>query len=221
MIRTRVERVSDDDDSAFDRNGLLKDGRTARFTMMMHDADSVGRAIAEDRARATVHDGSGGGELALHRPGYRYVGNAVASERAKLASYDAMCRDMCDAWRRDAQPSYGPYEARREGESCTIDGQPGKLERSEDGRSMICRPSRSDAAADARHRIKTVHRDPAGREVGTSTYEFEYEPPDDDDHRDRGEDSVPRSMSAADSWQIRSEAWHRMLDEQAEAWRPK
>jgi hypothetical protein len=35
-------------------------------------------------------------------------------------------------------------------------------------------------------------------------------------------DSVPpRMIDADESWRIRSEAWHRMLDEQAEAWRPK
>jgi hypothetical protein len=217
-------RDIDDDDSPFDREGLLKDGRTARFTMMMHDADSVGRAIAEDRARATVHDGSGGGELALHRPGYRYVGDAVAAEREKLAAYDQACADLSNAWRRDAQPSGAYPLSAGEGTVCTRDGRAGHLRRNDSGDWLECvpdKPSGEDSAADARHKTRVTHRDPMGRELGSSTFEYSVEP-DDDDRRDRGEDSVPpRSMSAADSWQIRSEAWHRMLDEQAEAWRPK
>jgi hypothetical protein len=70
----------EDDDSPFDRNGVLKDGHTARVSMLMRDARDA-RVI----------------DAGLHRPGYR-VGDADMRD-AKQRAYDAYAFDVENAWR--------------------------------------------------------------------------------------------------------------------------
>ena len=62
-----------------------------------------------------------------------------------------MIADTANRWRRgpqqqyDARPpvgSYGPFEARRIGEACTLDGQPGTLVASADNKWLLCQPTR-------------------------------------------------------------------------------
>jgi hypothetical protein len=84
------------DDDAFetvlDRHGrpvrVLKDRRTARVTMMMHDANSVGRAVAADRVCAVISDGRDT-PYALNRPGNRFSDSTdtSAAEQAQPARF--------------------------------------------------------------------------------------------------------------------------------------
>jgi hypothetical protein len=96
----------DDDDDAFDENGLLKDGHKTRISLMMRDADalsSVQRAVAEDAVarRFGLRDSS-----ELYAPGPRYC-DAAGLER-KAEAYRQMCTELQDAWKT---PSAAPAAA--------------------------------------------------------------------------------------------------------------
>jgi hypothetical protein len=90
-------------DDAFDENGLLKDGKSVRVTMMMRDGMTP--------SPVTVVDAFGNDGLALHQPGYRYLSAApMTADHAVLATRDAMrdearadyIRRTCDAWKGGA-----------------------------------------------------------------------------------------------------------------------
>jgi hypothetical protein len=64
--QTKMTRQRDDDErfrDAFDKHGILKDGKAVRYRTAMMDSASVPK-------RDTVTDASGG-TSGLHRPGYR------------------------------------------------------------------------------------------------------------------------------------------------------
>jgi hypothetical protein len=79
------QRHINDDDDLFDENGILKDGRALRVSMMMDSMSPLQRAIATDPemrcardaittdAPAVVTDAFGDSGLALHKPGSRYL----------------------------------------------------------------------------------------------------------------------------------------------------
>jgi hypothetical protein len=148
----------DDDDDLFEtiigHDGkpvrVLRDGR--RWRVPLTFLDGVQRAIAlNGRARVRAADND---LLSLHRPGARFLADDTVTDAAAIA-YDEMKREQANAWRRgpqqqyDAGPpvgSYGPFEARRIGQPCTVDGQPGTLVASADGKWLLCqRSSRSGA----------------------------------------------------------------------------
>jgi hypothetical protein len=79
----RPQHRYDDDDSPFDRFGVLKDGHTATVSMMMRDS-------SQRDARVTD---------ALHRPGFR-TGDADMRD-AKQQAYDAYETEVTNAWRGD------------------------------------------------------------------------------------------------------------------------
>jgi hypothetical protein len=74
-----MRRYEEDDDSPFDRNGILKDGRKATWGMMAMDQ------------RVSVIDAG------QHRPGFR-VGDADMRD-AKQQARDAYEKDLVNAWR--------------------------------------------------------------------------------------------------------------------------
>src|SRR5262249_38184291 len=92
----------DDDDSPFDANGLLKDGRSVRISMQMRDHalgdqrrgrrvkyDPAGRLVSweeeeTDDAMPLLDDGRGG--RCGHRPGY-LVASDTAARNAKARAY--------------------------------------------------------------------------------------------------------------------------------------
>ena len=90
-------RLEDDDDSPFDKRGVLKDGRSIRTPMYLMDATQ--RGVREHFQQVT--DGSGD-SAGLHRPGPRYIADAAMRD-AKQAAYDAYLHDVTNAW-RGSQP---------------------------------------------------------------------------------------------------------------------
>jgi hypothetical protein len=104
---------SADDDSPFDHNGLLKDGRTARIRMTARDSGTVRGAIAADRQRI-----SDGNPHALHRPGNRVLADAPAYD-AVAAAYEDAGRLQAQAWKR------GPGGARLDAGPPVADSTPG------------------------------------------------------------------------------------------------
>jgi hypothetical protein len=101
----------DDGDSAFDENGLLKDGRRIRVSMMMRDSGSdVQRAVAEDavaRRFGLRH------AFELHQPGPRYCTDAAANDLREQA-YQEMCDSMSNAWRTPSAPLASPAAGARD-----------------------------------------------------------------------------------------------------------
>jgi hypothetical protein len=147
-------RNFDEDDSALDEHGVLRDQHSARVPLMMRDAASVTpvqRAIAADSAvhwrdaadahfgravKVTAGDGSTRG---LHKPGFRVDRRVATDERAEC--YRLYDEEIGRAYKRDAGPpgSY-PYSAGAEGGACTVDGQAGRLVRQ--GDVLVCQPVR-------------------------------------------------------------------------------
>jgi hypothetical protein len=125
-----------DDDSVFDENGLLKDGRRMRVSVMMRDsASDVQRAVAEDavaRRFGLRH------ALDLHQPGPRFCTDAAANAECARA-YAEMCDEMQNAWRTPAADAGGP-RCQKPGDQCTINGAPGHL-----NERLECVPDRQDA----------------------------------------------------------------------------
>ena len=90
----------DDDDSPFDRNGLLKDGRTTRVSMMARDGLSdVQRAIMADKATRQFDDSG-----CRHRLGPAVLTDQAGRER-KAKAYAAMCAELQDAWKTPSSPA--------------------------------------------------------------------------------------------------------------------
>ena len=99
----------DDDDDAFDANGLLRDGHTTRVPLMMRDGMSpVQRAIMEDKVRRGFDDSQ-----ARHRPGPVFT-DAAALER-KAEAYRQMCDDLQNAWRTPAADDAADRRRTRKG----------------------------------------------------------------------------------------------------------
>jgi hypothetical protein len=142
----------DDDDNPFDENGILKDGRTYRVSLM----DSA-------RAHGFVMDHSPSGPFCVvdHRPGgpwvvdHRRAPSNAEMQDAKQTLADAYrAYDEADAnaWRN---PANGPRLQRDDipagayplsaGENgrCTINGQDGRLVRK--GNWLVCEPTRRGA----------------------------------------------------------------------------
>lgn len=91
----------DDDDSPFDRNGLLKDRRTARVSMMMRDGmTDVQRSVAadSDARRFGLRDAAD-----LYAPGPRYCTDQAALD-AKRRAYEDAKAEATTAWQRKPPP---------------------------------------------------------------------------------------------------------------------
>ena len=101
-----------DDDDNLDENGLLKDGRSVRISMMMRDSadglTDLQRSVRDHFAPARVVDAFGDAGAGLHRPGSRYlVAGPGTVDHAKQAMADHMRReardqhiaDLRDAWK--------------------------------------------------------------------------------------------------------------------------
>lgn len=122
-------------DDAFDRDGILKDGKSIRVSM---------------RDRATVKRIAADG----NRPGWRISDNGVDQEakRTACASYND---DLVNSWRT---PITGFGEqgtiGQREGDICTRDGRAGVLRANSDGQ-LFCDTTRkrADAAPEGGDRV--------------------------------------------------------------------
>ena len=89
----------DDDESPFDRNGLLKDGRTTRVSMMARDGLSdVQRTIMADKA-ARQFDDSG----CRHQLGLRYLPTRLGASARQSLRCDV--RRTPDAWKTPSSPA--------------------------------------------------------------------------------------------------------------------
>jgi hypothetical protein len=134
-------RHIDDDDSPYDANGLLKDGRRVRISMQMRDA-----ALRD----LPLHDGRG--NRCGHRPGFLIANDATARD-ARLRAYHDYTRDLENAYKNPPTGfgSKGP-RGQQEGDICTINGAPGHLEMR--GGALVCVPDRRsdqlDPASDRR-----------------------------------------------------------------------
>ena len=97
----------DDDDSPFDANGILKDGRSVRFPVTMADAWQEDMIQSLHQKRGQVIDGAGS------RPGYRIAKPKTtdsASRAANQARYDKILDEALER-RRTTQPvMYSTYE---------------------------------------------------------------------------------------------------------------
>jgi hypothetical protein len=101
-------RLEDDDDSPFDKRGVLKDGRSIRTPMFL--MDTTQRAIATH-----LHDGHGNRDLVGHRPGH-VVSDASNANDARDAAYRLYDEQLTNAWRT------GGVEGREGAENsiCTV-----------------------------------------------------------------------------------------------------
>jgi hypothetical protein len=88
----RHQRRIDDEDDAFDENGVLKDGHRVRVPLMM--MDGMQRDV---RDHVRIHDGHGNRDIVGHRPGF-LVSDARAND-ARAETYDAYNRELVNAWR--------------------------------------------------------------------------------------------------------------------------
>ena len=149
----------ENEDSAFDRRGLLKDGRSTRIPLYLKDGSPNPHLSPVQRSIAATHqplvvDGSSKPN-AMHRPGFRYLADAnrrAINDAVKNEAYQEVDRRDANAWKgatnrtnlRDAQ----------EGDPCTVRGpeypedfgSPGTLQMGSDG--LVCVPD--DSQQDAR-----------------------------------------------------------------------
>lgn len=96
MVTATRKTDLDDDDDAFDANGVCKDGRGVRVSAMILDSRRV--ALTDDEARD-------------HQPHFGRPSDAVLDARKQAR--DAYVRRTCEAWRtagrvqskQDADPS--------------------------------------------------------------------------------------------------------------------
>jgi hypothetical protein len=141
-----MTRHEDDEDSLFDRNGILRDGAVTRVRLMMRDGAINPRLTPAQRAKAAqqtedavaarfgLTDG-----LQLHKPGFRRVTDSAALERVRQA-YNDVDAAAANAWRSDAS---GSFRGQQAGDLCTVNGAPGHL-----NDKLECVPDRrQDAAA--------------------------------------------------------------------------
>ena len=114
MTRRR-HNEDDDEDTPFDADGILKDGRSARVALFMRDSMSpLQRAVMQDAqeagrdrilsnamdARTQVVDAFGNGGLALQRPGPRYLSSPEHSTRDEIErAYREREQQDSNAWR--------------------------------------------------------------------------------------------------------------------------
>jgi hypothetical protein len=113
-----MRTLNDDEDDAFDEDGLLKDGHVGRVPLMMKD--SWQRDMNEDfRSKNHPHvTDASGGTTGLHRPGYR-VANTITRDQSHYDDYDA---ELEGAWKnippdppaRDAAPTRDTMTTREE-----------------------------------------------------------------------------------------------------------
>jgi hypothetical protein len=210
------------EDEALDHNGIIRDGVTARTSLMMRDG--INPALtALQRSVASRHQLSDQ-EVASCRPGFRYPrsgSRAAADRQALVRLYDALDAELSQAYR--TPPSFGSDPritgagshgaiGQREGDVCTVRGpefaasfgQPGHL-RMHHGK-LVCVPdnvrdishSRSDAKARRRSRID--------------------DPDEDEDDDDDGDDRTVAQASA--DHQARMQLIYDELDsELREKWR--
>ena len=96
MIR-RQHNKDDDDESPFDADGILKDGRSARVALFMRDSMSpLQRAVMDDAyetgrdrvlrdaSASLITDAFGDTGAGLHRPGYRLQPSERSTELARM-----------------------------------------------------------------------------------------------------------------------------------------
>jgi hypothetical protein len=154
-------RTDDDDDpnSPFDRNGVLKDGRSVRVPTHLRDGRSVvsvGNNSLTDAQRVA---------LSSCRPGYRFVADATTRNERKAWADDAYAEvehRNANAWRNPSKGlgargqnndsnGNGRFGSQgNEGDSCTVRGEqypdyfgaPGTLQRR--GGKMVCVPNDAD-----------------------------------------------------------------------------
>jgi hypothetical protein len=138
-------------DDAFDENGLLKDGHTARVPVHLRDG------LPNPPVRRRALDAADREALASCRPGYRYPNLAHDSMRERRAwaadAYAEVEHRLQNAWRdSNGNTGFGSsgFRGQQEGDACTVRGQeypdsfgsPGHLER-RNGR-LVCVPDDSD-----------------------------------------------------------------------------
>ena len=105
------KRYAGYDDDALDENGLLKDGRSVRISMMMRDSadglTDLQRSVRDHFAPARVVDAFGDAGAGLHRPGSRYlVAGAGTVDHAKQVMADHMRREARDQYIADLQNAW-------------------------------------------------------------------------------------------------------------------
>jgi hypothetical protein len=183
---TTMTKQHDDDqfETLPDGRKVLRDQGRMSFSMMAMDAESILRSTVDDmqgkRKRAyTTADAEKFGlkdASAMHRPGFRFSPDAYAKDETLIAYADRDAADA-EAWKGNpptGQGSHGFVEKTGEGEegdSCSIDGSRGTLQRNSDG-ELICVPDgsvsghdhamsdREAAHAEHRHYLENAWRSP-------------------------------------------------------------
>jgi hypothetical protein len=167
---TNRRRVARDDE-------MIADGGRVRVPLMMRDAAPRTRVLRDADGEIEVADwqvdairdikaahavGQFDDELAVHKPGQRFVVDQAARERVEQAR-QAGIKDMCDAWRGsrdDPRTGFGSGSTRGQqpGDQCTINGAPGHLDA-----DLECiaddDTNNADGAVDARDRAWLAMKD--------------------------------------------------------------
>ena len=101
------KRYADDDDN-LDENGVLKDGRSVRISMMRDsDLTELQRSVRDHFAPVTMVDSFGDSGLALHKPGARYlIAGTGTGDHARLVTADHVRREARDQYVADLQDAW-------------------------------------------------------------------------------------------------------------------
>jgi hypothetical protein len=159
----------DDDDDDDGKRPVLGDGQRVRVPMIFRDS-AVQRAIRrqnrvsgraqllrdafETDARTVVTDAFGNTGLALQRPGARYLSIPEHTVDSALAVADDYNRAQAYAL-ADAEARYSWKGGPQEGDECTIDGRPGRLEKR--GDEFVCVPSGERDAASVQDELERAY----------------------------------------------------------------
>jgi hypothetical protein len=203
---------------AKDRNGVLRDGKATRVSLMMKDAAPV------RRQRERIVDGYGR-DHGLSQPGYPILkgGDLMRDQLPRKLARDerrsAYARyedDLVNAWKNqnpltgfgsrgprgsvNANPPPGAYPFRPEavGASCTINGFPGTLIE-QDG-WLVCRANKSDAAPpDGSDRVCPTCAGTGMDEDGDDCSDCDGEGSIPDDYEDNPDDAVRNASTHTES----------------------
>jgi hypothetical protein len=130
---THTHHHDDDEDAAFDVRGVLRDGEALRVPF--HMMDSLSRSVSRG------YSGAG------NRPGYRLADDVgLSAKRRKQQVYQQYDAEVSAAYKNVTDATGEFARGAQAGDTCTINGNRGRLRRDASGR-LVCVPDqRNDAA---------------------------------------------------------------------------
>ena len=146
-------------------DGILQPGGHFRVPMFLRDGVTINPVLnASQRAIVGMqqHDAATF-DASLHKPGPRYGTNDAARDAAakRDAAYEEYQRYITDAWKSKAPPagSYPAANGANVGDSCPINGSPGKLRAiaGHDGWLQCVADTNNDSRRDAQQTMDAAY----------------------------------------------------------------